>query len=144
MKAKPPKCKSLSFLYTTKGPSAYGAVQAHLRIGDDTISDISDTPFKFLGRLIFKASNEHALRNSVLNTFKDYFTQVDAQFLKGAAKIWIYNNYIMALMSWPLMIYDFPPSYADKFTVIVNKFAKSWLNVHHPPSPEIFYLPKQV
>ena len=45
-------------------------------------------------------------------------------------------------MSWPLMIYDFPPSYADKFTAIVNKFVKSWLNVHHPTSPEVFYLPE--
>ena len=45
-------------------------------------------------------------------------------------------------MSWPFMIYDFPPTYADKFTAIVNKFAKSWLNVYHPASPEIFYLPE--
>ena len=45
-------------------------------------------------------------------------------------------------MSWPLLIYDFPPSFADKLTPVVNRYLKKWLNLSHPVSPEIFYLPE--
>ena len=67
---------------------------------------------------------------------------MDAQFLLGAAKAWIYNNYILAYMSWPFLVYDFPQSFADELTPIVNRYLKIWLKVHHPASPEIFYLPE--
>ena len=109
MKAKASKCKSISFCNSTsQGSTTYGAVKAHLRIGNALISDIADTPFKFLGRLISKILNERDVRNSVLKSFNEHITLVDAQFLKGATKAWIYNNYILAFMSWPLLIYDFP------------------------------------
>ena len=45
-------------------------------------------------------------------------------------------------MSWPLLVYDFPPSFADLLTPVVNRYLKKWLKVHHPASPEFFYLPE--
>ena len=141
MNAKPSKCRSLSFCYSTSlGSSTFGPVKAHLTIGADHIPDIADTPFKFLGRLISKDSNDLALRDSVRESFTKYIKKLDTQLLLGAAKAWIYNNYILAFMSWPFLVYDFPPSFADELTSTVNRHLKKWLKVHHPASPEIFYL----
>ena len=143
MKAKPTKCKSLAFCNTTlQGSTSFGTVDAHLLIGSDPISDIADTPFKFLGRKISKELDSKNLRNTVLRAFKENFCLLDAQHLKGSAKAWIYNNFILAFLSWPFLVYDFPPSFADDLTPVVNRYLKKWLKVHHPASPEIFYLPE--
>ena len=143
MKAKPSKCRSVSFCNTTvSGRTTYNAVDAQLRIGSDPISDIAENPFSFVGRHISKAVNDGATRAFVLDNFKRYFNILDSQFLKGSAKAWIYNTYILAFMSWPLLVYDFPPVFADKLTPIVNRYIKKWLKVLHPASPEIFYLPE--
>ena len=40
------------------------------------------------------------------------------------------------------MIYDFPVSFGNELTIIVNRYLKKWLNVKHPASTEIFYLPE--
>ena len=48
----------------------------------------------------------------------------------------------MAYLAWPLMIYDFPVSFGNELTIIVNRYLKKWLNVKHPASTEIFYLPE--
>ena len=143
MEAKPSKCKSLSFCQPDSSTgSSYGAVIGNLRIGNHLIADIGDNPFKFLGRLILKSLSDIALRDSVLQIFKEHMSLVDSQFLKGAAKTWIYNNYILAFLSWPLLVYDFAPYFADQLTAITNRFLKKWLKVFHPASPEIFYLPE--
>ena len=143
MEAKPSKCKSLSFCQPDSSTgSSYGAVIGNLRIGNHLIADIGDNPFKFLGRLILKSLSDIALRDSVLQIFNDHMSLVDSQFLKGAAKTWIYNNYILAFLSWPLLVYDFAPYFADQLTAITNRFLKKWLKVFHPASPEIFYLPE--
>ena len=100
MKAKPSKCKSLSFCNSTSaGSTTYGPVNAHLFIGSDPISDIADSSFKFLGRLLSKILQDFAVRKSVLQIFKDNFELLDEQFLKGSAKAWIYTNYILAFLS---------------------------------------------
>ena len=143
MKAKPSKCKSVSFCNSTShGSSTYGAVIAHLFIGPNPIADIADSYFKFLGRLTAKDLKDTFYRDSVLKKFTDYFSILDAELLKGAAKAWIYNNYIFAFISWPLLVYDFPPSFADKLTPVVNRYLKKWLKLFHPVSPEILYLPE--
>ena len=67
---------------------------------------------------------------------------LDATALKATAKLSIYNNMVMSFMSWPLMVYDFPPSFILKLTKITNRYSKSWLRLTQPFSPEILYLPE--
>ena len=63
------------------------------------ISFIGDNPFKFLGRKIVATLSETAQRLEMIRLLEKYFAIVDAQFLKGAAKAWLYNNYVIAVMA---------------------------------------------
>jgi hypothetical protein len=67
---------------------------------------------------------------------------VDSQYLSSATKAWIYNNYVMAFLAWPFIIYDFPVNFGTELTKIVNRYLKKWLKVNKPISTEIFYLPE--
>ena len=76
MKAKPSKCKSLAFGYTPVPHRQYGSVSACLHIGDSAIADISDAPFKFLGRLIYKDTSKSALKQKLLVDFMGPFNEL--------------------------------------------------------------------
>merc|ERR1711994_725479 len=95
-----------------------------------------------LGRFISFDMKNMTQRKIICESFKTNMKIVDAQFISGSSKAWIYNNYVMAYLAWPLMIYDFPVSFGSELTKIVNRFLKKWLNIKHPASPEIFYLPE--
>ncbi|NQX92870.1 MAG: hypothetical protein HRT74_12235, partial [Flavobacteriales bacterium] len=113
-----------------------------MRIGAHEIPDIADNPFKFLGRYISKDLSDKSQQESLLKSFDDYMILVDSNFLKGSAKAWIYKHFVMSFISWPLIIYDFPPYIVDKLTSSANRYLKKWLKVYRPVSPEVFYLPE--
>ena len=143
MKAKPKKCKCLALLNRSSNKkNAHGLTDPELKIGSHKIEHISSSILKFLGRYISYNMKNMTQRTIVCESFKSHMKIVDAQFLSGASKAWIYNNYVMAYLAWPLMIYDFPVSFGNELTIIVNRFLKKWLNVKHPASTEIFYLPE--
>ena len=143
MEAKPSKCFCLALLNPpSDSPRTYGQVDPELLIGPHRIKDISLNSFKFLGRFVSFNMKDKAQRDSICNIFNEHMTLVDSQFLFGASKAWIYNNYVMAYLAWPFIVYDFPVSFGYKLTKIVNRYLKKWLKVNKPASPEIFYLPE--
>jgi hypothetical protein len=81
-------------------------------------------------------------RDIVRKAFINHMDIVDSQYLSGASKAWIYNNYVMAFLAWPFIIYDFPVTFGTELTKIVNRYLKKWLKVNKPVSTEIFYLPE--
>ena len=66
---------------------------------------------------------------------------VDVVQLKGIAKTWLYNNYIISYITWPLLIYEFPPSYSNIITATVVRHIKKWLNIHRSANIEYLFLP---
>ena len=143
MKAKPTKCRCLALInHSTPTSHSYGPTKACLHIGTNQIADIEDNPFKFLGRFITKDLSDKPQQDSLLITFKDYLDIVDSEFLKGAAKAWIFKHFIMSFISWPLIIYDFSPTIVDKLISLTNKYIKKWLKILKPASPEILFLPE--
>ena len=147
MRAKPRKCKSLglslSALSFRKDHNApyYSPFDPGLTISGDSIQYLRYDPFKFLGQIIFTNLSDSAQRKALLDDFNNYMLTVDTLQLKGASKAWLFCHYVISFISLPFIIYDFPPSCADKITAVSTRYLKQWLGIHRNASPEILYIP---
>ena len=147
MRAKPRKCKSLglsrtnvSFRDADADEKTFSAFNPHLTISGCAIVFLANDPFKCLGRVLFSDLSDSNQRSLLLQQITNDMTKVDAIPLKGIAKTWIYNNYVMAFITWPFIIYEFPPSFVNKITAIVKRYLKRWLHLHKTASPELLFL----
>ena len=102
MKAKPRKCRSLGLSlselkFRTPSPSdkTYSAFDHALHIINTLIQYIGDDPFKFLGRHIYADLSEQKQKDAFIESYESYFDTIDSLFLKGIAKAWLYNNYVI-------------------------------------------------
>ena len=41
--------------------------------------------------------------------------------------MWLYNNYIVAFITWPFTIYDLPISFGEELKAIGTRYFKKWL-----------------
>ena len=107
MIAKPKKCKSLALslselgfrTHITSETKTYSSFDPKLIISGSLINFIGLSPFKFLGGKVFADLSDSAIRHEVTQMFNSYFNTIDALFLKGTAKAWLYNNYVLAFMA---------------------------------------------
>jgi hypothetical protein len=148
MVAKPSKCKSFGLCrnnvsYRAGDPNTktYAPFDPKLFIAGCLIRFLGNDPFKFLGRIVYTHLKDSAQRKLVLDKLHEDMRIVDAIHLKGIAKAWLYNNYIIAFLSWPLLIYDFPPTFTNAITATVTRYIKKWLNIHKTVSPELLFNP---
>ena len=54
-------------------------------------------------------------------------------------KVWLYQHYILAFLTWPLLIYDFPLSFAEDLQKSANKYLKKWLKINQKADVSILY-----
>ena len=128
MKAKPAKCKHIgmkSFGSKNKkfrafSSTTYSAFDAKVQIADQLIEFIANSLFKFLGRKIkFDLSETEQIEDIRSKLLKDLQT-VDSQPINGFMKLWLYQNYILAFLSWPFMVYDLNLSEAKSLEAIAT------------------------
>ena len=148
MRAKPRKCKSLglsrtnvSFRNPLLNDKTFSAFDPGLTISGSKITFLANEPFRFLGRILFSDLSDSNQRACLLTQIAEYMALVDTTPLKAIAKVWLYNNYIMAFITWPFLTYEYPPSFVNKITALCNRYLKRWLHLHKSASPEILYLP---
>ena len=106
MMAKPSKCRSFGLCrnnvsYRAGDPNTktYTPFDPKLFIVGCLIRFIGNDPFKFLGRIVYTHLTDYAQRKLVLDKLHEDMHIVDAIHLKGIAKAWLYNNYIIAFLS---------------------------------------------
>ena len=110
MKAKPKKCKSLGLSRTNvwfrdaTDQTTYSAFDPKLNIGGCKVTFIEDDPFKFLGRLIFATLSDTEQRANLITKMTTDMHTIDQTPLKGIAKVWLYNHYVMSFISWSLLV----------------------------------------
>ena len=44
-------------------------------------------------------------------------------------KVWFYNHFIVAFITWPSMIYDLPISFGEELKAVATKYLKRWLGI---------------
>ena len=127
----------------SRGGSSYGAFDPGLEINNEAIKFLGDSLHKFLGRLLsIDVTNKGAYKITV-EIFSSALTTVDAAPITGPSKAWIYQFYILAVISWPFLIYPFSVSAIQKdFEAPAVRFLKKWYGLAKPANPAILFLPK--
>ena len=136
MRAKPPKCKSLSFKVFKKGTddrftpaseTGYSAFDPQLSVSGKSIPFFWDEPFKFLGR---KISKKNGLARAEIKENSIGNLEITSKAnITGPMKVWLYNHFIVAFITWPFMIYDLPISFEEELKAVVTKYLKRWLGI---------------
>ena len=150
MKAKPPKCRAISFKvfkngvcdrFTPMAETKYSAYDPKLKVSGKNIPFLGEEPFKFLGRKIsFKKGrlNREEIKESLIENLEI----VSKANLTGPMKLWLYNHFIIAFITWPFMIYDLPLSFGGELKALATSYLKRWLGVTKTISESVLYRSK--
>ena len=146
MRAKPTKCVCMAYRQFRKSapPSKYVKV-------DDPIYSIYDpqltiagqrmqfilqdatfkgSHFKFLGRWISKNLGEAAIKTSFLQKFHELLGIVENVPLDGFMKLWLYQHFLLGMLSWPLLIQDFNRDFVKtQVTSPCGVYLRRWAGV---------------
>lgn len=123
MRAKPAKCICMAFRQFRKSapPSKfvkvndtiYSVYDPQLTISGRRMKFILQDPtfkgshFKFLGRWLRENLDETAVKKLFLHKFRELMDIVAGTPLDGFMKLWLYQHFVLGMLSWPLLIQDF-------------------------------------
>ena len=62
--------------------------------------------------------------------------------ITGPMKVWLYNHFIVAFITWPFMIYDLPISFGEKPKAVATKYLKRWLGITTSITESVLYRSK--
>ena len=57
-------------------------------------------------------------------------------------KVWLYNHFIVAFITWPFMIYDLPISFGEELKAGATKYLKRWLDITKSITESVLYRSK--
>ena len=62
-------------------------------------------------------------RTEIKENLVEYLKVTNKAYIIKFMKMWLYNNFIVAYVTWPFMVYDLPISYGEKLRAVlaVNK-----------------------
>ena len=150
MRAKPLKCRALSFKVFKKGiadkftpvsETRYSAFDPKLTVSGQSIPFLGYEPFKFLGRKISSKKDGHR-RAEIKNSFIEDLEITSKANITGSMKVWLYNHFIVAFITWPFTIYDLPISFGEELKAIATKYLKGWLGVTKTITESVLYRSK--
>lgn len=148
MAAKPKKCVSLGFRqfdprseassFTPYSATKYTAFDPQLTIDGHPIrfiaklnpQDFEDTHFKFLGRWFEVLLRNDRIEDRTRQLFSDDMEAVRKSKVNGLMKLWLYQFYILAHLSWPFMVQDFSRSFAVSLEKSTRVQLKKWAGIY--------------
>ena len=161
MKAKPPKCISMGFRQFRKGVTStkgyvpvhdtiYSAYDPMLLIDGQRLTFIDDIVkgreghFKCLGRWMSKDLNDEATKIKFEADFFGWLALVDKDPINGLMKLWVYQHYILAKSSWPLLIQDFNRDFAAKnIEQPTGAYLRRWAGLFKSADAGALYRPRE-
>lgn len=130
MRLKVPKCLSLAFGLIGPSFNIWGVFNPNLVVGDQHIPVMSPEGFKYLGKYFDPSLSEELMKSKVQRQLLDWMTTVHKSPLLGVMRCWIYNNIILAKLSWIFTVYNFSLSFVkEKLHTIVLPFLKLWCGI---------------
>ena len=150
MKAKPRKCIAVGFRqfdhrtdsgqYTKHHSTKWSAFDPIVYIADKKMRFIVDPTmpsdellydhFKFLGRWASVDLTDHKVRTHIMNKFVEDVKLVQRSKFNGLMKLWIYQHYLLARLSWPFLINDLARSFAAKMDEYIKVRLKRWAGLY--------------
>jgi hypothetical protein len=160
MKAKPKKCISLAFRQFTNNPACpytpststvYSAYDPLLTIAGQPIAFLLNPSipgfkgrhFKFLGRWISGSLTEREVKEKVRLEYLDLMSTVEKSNINGLMKLWIYQHYIIAKISWPFLIHDFNLDFIKtNITSPTCVFLRRWAGLFSKSDVGVLFRPR--
>ena len=146
--AKPIKCISLAFRqfdprtesskYIPYSDTKYTAYDPLLTIDGHPIQFIANPSidgfkgkhFKFLGRWIQVLLRGGDIQVRVRSLFQEDINIIEKSKVNGLMKLWLYQFYVLAHLSWPFLVQDFPLSFALELEKSVSVRLKKWAGIY--------------
>ena len=150
IRAKPSKCKSLAFKVFRPGEfskykqtmeTGYSAYDPKLTISGANIPFLGEEPFKFLGRKISSKRDNHT-RAEIKETLIINLKKTDSINITGPMKMWLYNHFVVAFVTWSFTIYDLPISYGEELRAVATKYLKKWIGITKSITNSVLYRSK--
>lgn len=86
--------------------------------------------FKFLGRWLRDNLDEAGVKTWFLHKFHELLGIVEGAPLDGFMKLWIYQHFVLGMLSWPLLIQDFNRDFVKtQVTRPCGVFLRRWAGV---------------
>ena len=82
--------------------------------------------FKFVGRWIHISLTNKFVRERTLSTLQEDITLIENCQINGLMKLWLYQFYVLAHVSWPFLVQDFPLSVAISMQSSISVQLKRW------------------
>jgi hypothetical protein len=101
--------------------------------------------FKFLGRWISSDLNDEACKRKFKADFFAWLDLVDKDLVNGLMKLWIYQHYVIAKSSWPLLIHDFNRNFASKLIEQpTGVYLRRWAGLFKSSDVGTLYRPREL
>ena len=147
MKARPNKCWSVALKrFETKegehGLSGYRRFNPNLQISKEPLQYLDDGDFRYLGRPTNVRGCEKLARSEISSKLKEWLLLVDAQHLPKTCKLWLYQHFIVAKMSWYFTALDLTATFVKTLQSVSTKFLKNWSGLPRPANTSILFLGK--
>lgn len=150
LKLKPAKCQTFAMKVFTgeeadTSPSqgtAYSMFDPQLCLQGQKLAFIGKERCRLLGRHWDSTLSEEGNLTGLTDRLQKLLDRIDSLPLTGPMKIWIYNHYIIAQVTWPLLIYDFSLSSIQNLEKKVSVYLKKWSGLTKPANMAVLYLPK--
>ena len=133
MKLKPQKSRSLVI---RKGKSID---EQPFKVGEEIIPSIQKEPLKTLGRIYNNSVTDKIAREDLRKKIIDLVQKLDKSLLTGIMKVWVYQNLLLAMIGWPLMIYEILLSWVEAVETYLNSYLRKWLGVSKNMSSVLLY-----
>ena len=139
MVAKIPKCQCLALQESTAK-----LVDPHLFLNGVPIPFSAD-PVRFLGMQVQVPRNEGSAREAVLSRLQVMLTSIDETPLTRKQKLLLYSGGVCPLLTWPLLIQEFPTTWMDsQVDSLVTRYLKKWSGLGRSANVALLYLPRSL
>ena len=78
----------------------------------------------------------------ILSKLKEWLLLVDAQHLPQTCKLWLFQHFIIAEMSWCFTALDLAATFVKTLQSVSTKFLKNWSGLPRPANTSILFLEK--
>ena len=114
--------------FTPASETRYSAFDTQLSTSGKSIPFLGDETFKFLGRKMSSKKNG-LTRAEIKENFIGNLEITSKANITGPMKVWLYNHFIVAFITWPFMSYDLPISFGEELKAVATKYLKRWLGI---------------
>ena len=137
MAARPDKCWSLAL---KKFPNRYQRYNPLLTISCALMNYLDDGDFQYLGRPTNAFGSEATSWANIELLLINLTQLVDALTLPASAKLWLYQHFVIAKMSWSVTVHDLSKTFVSKLQAMANTYLKKWAALPRPANTAILFI----